>query len=33
MCAQLDLKVILKRPKKEGILPNFHEFGVKKFIV
>jgi hypothetical protein len=26
MCAQLDLEVMCKRSKKEGRLPNFHEF-------
>jgi hypothetical protein len=26
MCVQLDFEVICKRPKKEGRLPNLHEF-------
>jgi hypothetical protein len=26
MCVQLDLEMMCKRPKKEGRLPNFHEF-------
>jgi hypothetical protein len=30
MCAQIDLEVMCKRPKKNGIPFNFHEFGVKK---
>jgi hypothetical protein len=31
MCAQLDLEVISKRPKKIGRSSNFINFGVKKF--
>jgi hypothetical protein len=26
MCAHLDLEVICKRLKKEGRIPNFHDF-------
>jgi hypothetical protein len=33
MCAQLDLEVIYKKPKKEEDFLNFLNFGVKKFIV
>jgi hypothetical protein len=33
MCAQLDFKVMYKRPKEEGRLPNFMNFGVKKFTI
>jgi hypothetical protein len=31
MYAQLDLKVMFKRPIKEGRLPNFHEFWSEEF--
>jgi hypothetical protein len=33
MCTQLALEVMCKRSKKEGRVPNFHEFSVKKFNV
>jgi hypothetical protein len=33
MCAQLDLEVRCKRPKKREGHPVFINFGIKKFIV
>jgi hypothetical protein len=33
MCAQLDLEVICKRPKKKNRPSNFINFGLKKFTV